>query len=164
MGRVPSTSMTAPRALTWLQQQPLDGDVEEASEPLVLLLGAEEFTLVLHYRVSDGAEDLLTHRCQPVVHKHGQRLQSAHVCSAAVSRGDVLLFTSTLQETPAPAWSRHSGCHAPVWTGDYTAPHSAQRCPEKYTSLTSAVTRMEWEILVLEKLTKCGWDLRVTFC
>ncbi len=84
--------------LTWLQQEPLDGHIEEPLEPLVLLFGAQDFALVLHHRLLHGAEDLLCGRCQPVVQKHVQQLQFGHVFYRCLQRWDVLLFTSTNPE------------------------------------------------------------------
>lgn len=74
--------------LTWMQQEALDGHVQEPFEPLVLLLGAQDFGLVLQHRVFDGAEDLFGGRRQPVVQEHVQQLQFGHVClSLTVSSG-----------------------------------------------------------------------------
>ncbi|TNN88228.1 hypothetical protein EYF80_001444 [Liparis tanakae] len=48
-------------------QEPLDGDVQEPLKPLVLLLGAQDFALVLHHCALHGAENLVGGRSEPVV-------------------------------------------------------------------------------------------------
>lgn len=74
-------------ALTWLQQQSLDGCVQEPFQSLVLFFRAQDFALVLGYRVFNGAENLFGGRCQPVVHKHVQQLELSHVFSCWLSPG-----------------------------------------------------------------------------
>lgn len=66
--------------LTWLlQQEPLDGHIQEPLKPLVFLLGAEDFALVLQHRVLHGAEDLLRGSRQPVVQERVEQLQFGHL-------------------------------------------------------------------------------------
>lgn len=120
--------------LTWLQQQPLHGYVEQPLEPLVLLLGAQDLALVLRHRVLHGAEDLLGGRGEPVGEEHVQQVQAAHVGSPQ----RIVLFTSTNLETqgrrlvrgPVPSARAHSLelCDAACWTGDHSTPHC--RAPE----------------------------------
>lgn len=107
--------------LTWLQQEPLDGYVEQPSEALVLVFGAQDLALVLHHRVFNGAENLLCCGCQPVVQKHIQQLQLGHFLPLSQEwgglgeAGGVLLFTFTKAEVvadrllPAVRFQKHSG-------------------------------------------------------
>lgn len=87
----------------------MDGHIEEPFEPLVLLFGAEDFALVLHHRVFNGAKNLLGGRCQPVVKKHVQQLQFGHLSYRCLQRRNVLLFTSTHPEVKAHRLLR-AGC------------------------------------------------------
>lgn len=73
--------------LTWLlQQETLDGHIQEPLEPLVLLLGAEDLALVLQNGVLHGAEDLLRGSRQPVVQERVEQLQFGHLSPLTVSR------------------------------------------------------------------------------
>lgn len=109
--------------LTWMQQEALDGYVEEPFEPLVLLLGAQNFGLVLQHRVFNGAENLFGGRRQPVVQEHVQQLQFGHVFfrTECLQRQNVLLFTSTTPEVECRCTRVRPGSGGLRRTGDRTA-------------------------------------------